>query len=196
MFIMGQYLLLANPGVLLKVSVNTDPNLDIPDSTSIVDATPEDTYTIPTGECKRYAFNKTWIYTTDNYIVEVNPDGVYASIKLNYDASTEEFRHCAHLVTMYIMNYIVARNEEGYKQDVSTYMCDAVFNDNEIDLDAYHRFVKLEEEINNVKDHISAYDLTVEKYMSSYSTHEIPDITVLDVTGASHIFDHKSIFFI
>ena len=182
---MSKFLLLTNESMLIKITVNLDPNAIVHNMDSISHPDVNDEYDTPVGKCKCYAFNRTWIYATDRYIVEVSPDDIIADVKCRYDVDSEEFKHFAHILVYIILGYIIGRSEVIYRNKVMTYLTSILFeeDDDSINIDMYNRFIKVETEMGITK-HISAQDIIFEKYTMRYSKHDrLNDISVIDISG-------------
>lgn len=174
--------------MLIKITVNLDPDATVHTMVSINHPIINDEYDTPIGKCTCFAFNRTWIYATDKYIVEVSPDDIIADVKCSYDIDSEEFKHFAHILVYTILGYIIGRSEAIYRNKVMTYLTNILFeeDDDSINIDMYNRFIKVETEMGITK-HISAQDIIFEKYTMRYSKHDmLNDISVIDISGTNY----------
>lgn len=198
---MDTYMMLANVGELLKVTAfNTDKPLS---SVSDMEHSNTPVFTVhdtPLGKCKSYRLSDLTVFTIGNNVfVEVLDGEIRAEINFKYDPESIEFRHAAYIVPCFIIGHVVGESDALYKTFVTAYLENIIINkyNTSIDFEEYNRFIKVEEEVLNIKDHVTMQDILFQRNMSTYfNKTQALDISVIDITDCKNIFKTKKIFYV
>lgn len=199
---MKKFLVLAEYGSFMKILFTNDRNSKdlIEEVGSTIDQCPYETFEIPTGTCKVYKQDKTWIAVTNNIVVEMLEDETDIEVHFDFaDKVDDNFRDIVYLAICYILGYIIYRDEKIYKQLLMPYVSKISHENgtNFIRFDRYRQFTDNEEWINNIRDHISVQDIIFNTNLKSYiETEDTINTTVIDITDLKNIFKVKDIFFI
>lgn len=197
---MRTFLLITNVGELLKVCVQS--TRDAPEGaflTSYSTFPKESEFMTPIGICSVYNCGNSQIYATDKLIVETSLDEIMAETNFIFDPDNVEFRYSAYIIISFIVGYIIGNSAELYDAFVESYLEKIIFDnyDNSININAYNDFIKVEEELVGVVDHIPIQDVIFQKGMSTYLNKPSPlDIAAIDITNCNNMFKAKDIFYI
>jgi hypothetical protein len=201
---MKKFLALCEHGSFMKILFTNDSNSKdlISEVQNAITECPYDTFETPTGTCKVYKENNTWIAVTDDMCVEILENETDVEVHLDFEDEINvlnDFKDMVYLKICYILGHIIYRDPKLYRDLLIPYMSSVIggVEGSPIDFNEYKRFTDLEEKVNNITDHISMQDIIFHNNMRNYvDSDEIIAVTVIDMTFATNVFKIKDIFFI
>lgn len=200
---MKKFLALCEYGSFMKILFTNDSNSKdlISEVQNAITECPYETFEIPTGTCKVYKENNTWIAVTDDICVEMLENETDVEVHLDFeDAINSDFKDMIYLKICYILGYIIYRDPKMYADFLTPYMANVVIggdHSGSIDFNEYKIFTKLEEQVNNITDHITVQDIVFHNNLRNYmDSNELINTTVIDVTNLDNVFKVKDMFFI
>lgn len=201
---MKKFLAICEYGSFMKILFTNDSNSKdlISEVQNAITECPYETFEIPTGTCKVYKENNTWIAVTDDMCVEILENETDVEVHLDFEDEINDlsdFKDTIYLKICYILGYIIYRDPKIYRDLLIPYMSSVIggVEGSSIDFNEYKTFTDLEGKVNNITDHISMQDIIFHNNMRNYvDSDEIIAVTVIDMTFATNIFKIKDIFFI
>lgn len=199
---MKKFLALCEHGSFMKILFSNDINSKdlISEVQNAITECPYDTFETPTGTCKVYKDNNTWIAVTDDMCVEILENETDVEVHLDFeDEINSDFKDMIYLKICYILGYIIYRDRKLYRDFLIPYMSSVIggVEGSSIDFNEYKIFTDLEEKVNNITDHISMQDIIFHNNMRNYvDSDEMITTTVIDVTNLDNVFKIKDMFFI
>lgn len=199
---MKKFLALCEHGSFMKILFTNDSNSKdlISEVQNAITECPYETFEIPTGTCRVYKENNTWIAVTDDMVVEILENETDVEVHLDFeDAINNDFKDMIYLKICYILGYIIYRDRKLYRDFLIPYMSNIIggVEGSSIDFNEYKIFTSLEEKVNNITDHISMQDIVFYNNMRNYVDSDgMITTTVIDVTNLDNVFKVKDMFFI